>query len=283
MPYLSDFLAYASEQLKKSSESPSLDAALLIEAVTAISPTSQKWRNDELTQTQIEQLEGLLQRRLQGEPMAYLLGNQPFYDIKLKVTPATLIPRPDTEHLVEAALARIPKEANWHIADLGTGSGAIAIAIAKHRPNAQVVAVDNSAEALAIAQENVQLNTDKTVSLKSLQFQLGSWFEPLEKHRYHLIVSNPPYITSDDRHLAALQYEPRTALVAENEGYADLFYLIENAGEYLCDKGWLLLEHGYQQAARLREYAQQYSHWKNIATLCDYGNNERITLMQKRI
>lgn len=202
--------------------------------------------------------EGLLRRLADGEPLAHLTGWQPFHGLVLQVTPATLIPRPDTETLVDWALellAAMPGEPG--VVDLGTGSGAIALAIKAACPRARVTAVDFSADALAVARAN-----GERLGLP-VDWRLGSWFEPLAGLRFDLVVSNPPYIAGDDPHLPALRHEPITALTPGGDGLADLHRLVDAAPQHLAPGGWLLLEHGWDQADALarrlaaRGYARQ--------------------------
>jgi release factor glutamine methyltransferase len=185
----------------------------------------------------------LLHRLAAGEPLAHLTGWQPFHGLVLQVTPATLIPRPDTETLVDWALERLaalPGEPS--IVDLGTGSGAIALAVKAACPRARVTAVDVSAAALAVARAN-----GERLAL-AIDWRLGSWFGPLAAERFDLVVSNPPYIAGDDPHLPALRHEPLTALTPGGDGLADLQALIDAAPQHLTPGGWLLLEHGWDQA-----------------------------------
>lgn len=273
---LQAWLARAAQQLTAVSDSATFEARLLAQKVTAYSLAQLHWKDIALNDAQQSALQTLLEKRLAGVPMAYLLGSQPFYGLDLAVTEATLIPRPETELLVDTALAHLPKTAA-KIADLGTGSGAIALAIASERPDCAITATDKSTAALAIAQKNAQ-----ALHLHNIQFLVSDWFSALKEHDFTVIVSNPPYIDSKDTHLPALHYEPQSALVSANQGYADLYHLIANASDYLASGGWLLLEHGFEQGARLRSYAKQFSTWNHIATLPDLAHLERITLMQKR-
>jgi len=190
----------------------------------------------------------LLQRRLAGEPLAYILGEREFFGLSFKVTSATLIPRPDTELLVELALQRIPQ--HGRVLDLGTGSGAIALSIAHSRPDAQMTAVDASADALEVARENA-----RRLNIGNARFVHSDWFESLASERYDLIVSNPPYIEDADAHLQQgdLRFEPRSALASGADGLDDIRRIVSEAKEHLNDGGWLMFEHGYDQAARVRE------------------------------
>lgn len=216
-----------------------------------------------------------LQRRLQGEPLAYILGEREFFGLSFKVTPATLIPRPDTELLVELALARITT-AGCRVLDLGTGSGAIALAIAHARPDAEVAAVDASEAALAVAQENA-----RRLGVRNAGFVQGDWFSALGGACFNLIVSNPPYIAADDRHLQQgdLRFEPATALASGADGLDDIRRIIKEAGSHLVDGGWLMLEHGYDQAVPVRELMIEGGFW-SVHSNKDLAGIERVTAGQ---
>jgi len=191
----------------------------------------------------VDDAEAALNRLAAGEPLAHLTGWQPFHGLMLQVTPATLIPRPDTETLVDWALellAMLPGQPG--VVDLGTGSGAIALAIKAACPRAQVTAVDVSADALAVARAN-----GERLGL-AVDWRHGNWFEPLAGRRFDLVVSNPPYIAGDDPHLPALRHEPLTALTPGGDGLGDLQTLIDAAPQHINDGGWLLMEHGWDQA-----------------------------------
>ncbi|TAM62057.1 MAG: peptide chain release factor N(5)-glutamine methyltransferase [Rhodanobacter sp.] len=186
----------------------------------------------------------LVERRAGGEPVAYITGRQGFWSLELEVTPATLIPRPETELLVELALARLPRDAPCSVADLGTGSGAIALAIASERPLARVVATDASAAALAVAQRNAA-----RLGITNVRFLQGDWLAPLAGQVFDLIVSNPPYIEAADPHLAHgdLRFEPTTALAAGADGLDAIRRIVSDARVHLDPGGWLLFEHGWEQ------------------------------------
>ena len=190
-------------------------------------------------------VDAMLQRRLDGEPIAYIFGYREFYGLPLKVSPATLIPRPDTETLVEAALKKTPVDVAWNILDLGTGTGAVALAIAKHRPKCHVIGVDASPEALAVAIDNRQ-----NLDLRNASMLKSDWFSVLSGQKFDLIVSNPPYIAEADCHLnqGDLRFEPRSALASGVDGLDDIRIIIQDAPKYLKPNGWLMLEHGYDQA-----------------------------------
>lgn len=215
----------------------------------------------------------LLQCRLNGEPIAYILGEREFYGMSLKVTPATLIPRPDTELLVELALQRIPQHQRCAVVDLGTGSGAIALAIAHERPQAEVLACDASAAALAVAQENA-----RALGISNACFVQSDWFAALGTRRFTLIVSNPPYIAAGDPHLAQgdVRFEPVSALISGVDGLDDIRHIIAQTSSYLLQGGWLLLEHGYDQAARVRRLLQEAG-FDDVFSACDLAGIERVS------
>lgn len=200
---------------------------------------------DALEANQQAVFEALVQRRLNGEPIAYIFGAREFYGLSLKTTPATLIPRSDTETLVEAALAKIPQNASLNILDLGTGTGAVALAIASQRPQTKVIAVDASTEALKVATENAQ-----SLNLSNVHLIESNWFSALVSEKFDVIVSNPPYIAQDDEHLKLgdLRFEPLSALASGKDGLDDIRKIIQDAPHYLNPNGWLMLEHGYDQA-----------------------------------
>ncbi len=232
------------------------------------------WPDFALSAEQMTQYQSAIMRLSTGEPLAYVLGEQAFWTLTLQVTPDTLIPRPDTERLVEASLACMTA-AQGRVLDLGTGSGAIALSLAAERPAWQVLASDFSAAALAVARSNAIKN-----SLSNCEFRCGSWFDVVgENEKFDLIVSNPPYIDPDDTHLAALTHEPITALTAQQQGLADLRQIVAGAGRHLLDAGWLLVEHGYDQGLIVRELFTQAG-FVQVDTLRDYGGNERVTLGQ---
>lgn len=209
-------------------------------------------------------------RRASGEPFAYLTGDKEFFGLPLSVNPSVLIPRPDTEILVEWALEHIPIDASFKALDLGTGSGAIALALAHQRPKAHITAVDASEMALQTAQANAE-----QLGLK-VEFLQGSWFTPVAGQIFDLIVSNPPYIAEGDPHLAALKHEPITALTSGPDGLDDIRAIILAAREHLLPGAWLLLEHGYDQAVAVADLLQTAG-YQNIQTRKDLGGQDRCT------
>ena len=226
-----------------------------------------------LTAAEFALYDELLQRRLKGEPIAYILGEREFFGLSFKVTPATLIPRPDTELLVELALQRIPQNERCSVLDLGTGSGAIALAIAHASPQAEVLACDASASALAIAQENADV-----LGISNVSFMQSDWFAALANQRFSLIVSNPPYIAAGDPHLVQgdVRFEPVSALEAGADGLNDIRNIISQASAHLLPVGWLLLEHGYDQAERVRGLLQ-LADFEEVFSACDLAGIERAS------
>jgi release factor glutamine methyltransferase len=202
---------------------------------------------DALEAAQAEAFHALVQRRLDGEPVAYITGHRGFWSLELAVTPATLIPRPETELLVELVLERL--QAGARVADLGTGSGAIALAIAHERPQVQVTATDASADALAVAQRNATKH-----GIANVRFVHGDWLAPLVGQRFHMVVSNPPYIEAADPHLQQgdLRFEPATALASGVDGLDDIRRIVDGARAHLESGGWLLMEHGWNQGDAVR-------------------------------
>jgi len=223
--------------------------------------------------------ETLLQRRLHGEPIAYILGEREFFGLKFKVTSSTLIPRPETELLVELALRQLSQphlgagRGGLRVLDLGTGSGAIALSIAHTRPDLEIVAVDASAEALAVARENAEL-----LGVKNAEFISSNWFAALDTKRFNLIVSNPPYIAVDDAHLhqGDLRFEPATALSSGYDGLDDIRSIVAEASNYLEPDGKLLLEHGYDQAVQVRELLSEAG-FREVFSACDLAGIERVS------
>ena len=216
-----------------------------------------------LTAQQLEAFLHLVQRRIDGVPVAYLTGERDFYDLTFKVSEAVLIPRPETELLIELALQLIPSGRSCRILDLGTGSGAIAITLAKHRPQCEVTAVDLSPAAIAVAQWNA-----RNLQMHNLNFVTGSWFDELSGEKFDLIVSNPPYVADTDPHLQQgdLRFEPPMALSAGDNGLSCIHHIIDEAPDHLVSSGWLLLEHGYDQAAACRQLLQE----KDFSNICSH-------------
>jgi len=218
--------------------------------------------------------ERLLARRIDGEPVAYLVGRRGFWRFDLDVTPATLIPRPDTERLVELALERLPDDRALRIADLGTGSGAIALALALERPRARVIATDASAEALVVARGNAQ-----RLGVANVEFRAGDWWSPLAGERFDAVVSNPPYIAADDAHLTQgdLRFEPPAALASGADGLDALRTIAGGACAHLVEGGWLMVEHGHDQGAAVRALFAQAG-LREVRTAQDLEARDRVTI-----
>jgi release factor glutamine methyltransferase len=266
-------LREARARLAETSDSPDLDARRLLQHVLSVDQT---WLivhgRDALEPTARSCFEILLERRIAGEPLAYVTGRIGFWTLELAVTPDVLVPRPDTETLVEAVLAR-HDSAPRRVLDLGTGSGAIALALASERPAWQVVATDASAAALACARANAA-----ALGLDNVAFAHGRWYDALDSGGFDVIVSNPPYVASADPHLAApeLMREPRTALVADDEGLADLAHIAAQAPAWCRPDGRLYLEHGADQGAAVRALLATAG-FEDVHSLRDLGDNERVT------
>ena len=251
-----------------------LDAELLLAAVLGKSRSYLRtWPEHEPGAEQLAAFAALLERRRMGEPVAYILGHQGFWSLDLEVAPHTLIPRPDTELLVETALQLAPATPQ-RVLDLGTGSGAIALALASERGGWQVIGVDRIAEAVALAERNRQ-----RLKLGNAEFRQSSWFDGLAGERFGLILSNPPYIAADDRHLGEgdVRFEPLSALVAGVDGLDDIRQIIAQTPRHLQAGGWLLLEHGYDQAEAVRELLAAAG-FTAVDSRRDLGGHQRISL-----
>jgi release factor glutamine methyltransferase len=257
------------------SPSAKLDAEWLLAAALEKTPSYLRtWPEREVTEEVERRFAADLARRRQGEPVAYILGRQGFWSLDLEVAPHTLIPRPDTELLVETALQLLSAATPAAVLDLGTGSGAIALALASERPSWTITGVDRVSEAVALAARNAQ-----RLGLGNTRFHESHWFSALADHRYALIVSNPPYIPSSDPHLLQgdVRFEPSSALVAGEDGLDDIRQIIALAPAHLQPAGWLLLEHGYDQAAAVRALMQAGG-FTEVVSRRDLGGHERVSM-----
>lgn len=270
---LADWLQLAMAQLS-ASDSPKLDAELLLSAALE-KPRSHiiAWPEKQLDEPARDRFMELLQRRVDGEPIAHILGRREFWSLPLRVTADTLIPRPDTETLVETALEYLPADSRARVLDLGSGSGAIALAIRHERPDCRVIATDASETALAIARQNA-----KDLGL-DVEFRCGSWWEAIGTDEcFELIVSNPPYIPATDPHLERgdVRFEPRSALASGADGLDDIRMIVHGAGAHLVAGGWLLLEHGYDQAEAVAGILAATG-FESIRQVRDNGGNDRVS------
>jgi release factor glutamine methyltransferase len=232
------------------------------------------WPEHEPDAEQGAAYENIVEARVRGEPIAYLTGHREFWSLDFLVTRDVLIPRHETELLVELALARIPRDVDTTVADLGTGSGAIALALAHERPRAQVLATDASAAALAVARANAE-----RLTIPNVEFARGDWCDALGQETFDVIVSNPPYIASGDAHLdlGDLRSEPLSALASGSDGLDAIRRIVAQAPEHLRAGGWLLLEHGWDQGSRVRELVEQ-SGFVAVSTAHDHAGHERVTM-----
>jgi release factor glutamine methyltransferase len=263
----------AALRLSAHSESPRLDAELLLGKVLGVSRASLIARDNQSVAPGDElQLKQLLLKRERGVPVAYLTGSREFWSLTLTVTPDVLVPRPETETLVQHALQLLPREAACSVLDLGTGSGAIALAIASERSRWAVTAVDLSPQALTVAKQN-----SRALNLPQIVWRLGSWFEAVPDERFHLIVANPPYIAAADPALAKLTAEPAMALSAGPTGLESLEVIIAQSPQHLHAEGWLALEHGSTQAPDVSRLLRQHG-FASIRTFPDFSGKPRLTL-----
>lgn len=278
MPSIRDILKADAARLDAALETGTATARIevqcLLQSVLQV-PRSYLLAHPEQTLNASEQAayDKLLQRRLRGEPVAHILGEREFFGLNFKVTADTLIPRPETELLVELALQRIPAHNRFRALDLGTGSGAIAISIAHSRPDADLVAVDVSEAALRVARENAG-----RLGIANLSFRHSDWFSGLTGQRYDLIVSNPPYVAAGDVHLTQgdVRFEPISALASGEEGLDDIRRIVAQAGDFLERGGWLLLEHGHDQADRVRTLLEQHG-FTEVFSAKDIAGIDRIS------
>lgn len=277
MPDIKSVLAEAAGTLVSVSESAMLDAEILL-AMVLDKPRSylRAWPDKPLPTEYLTTFKALLAQRQQGVPIAYITGNREFWSRDFQVTPDVLIPRPDTELLIELSLSLIPANTPAKIIDLGTGSGIIAITLAAERPLAEVSAVDFSLAALHIA----KLNAEKH-RVRNIHFFHGNWFADIPRTTFDLVISNPPYIADDDHHLQQgdVRFEPKSALCAAEQGLSDIKTIAADACDYLQAGGHLLIEHGYNQQQQVQNIFEQL-HYDNVRTYTDLSGQPRATYGQ---
>lgn len=265
------------QTLQNSSDSAKLDSQVLLSFVLN-KPISYlfTWPEFVLTNVQQQAFQQLLKRRLNGEPIAYLVGEKEFWSLTLSVAPSTLIPRPDTETLVELVLVNHSDD-RLVCLDLGTGTGAIALALASEHKNWLIHAVDYNDDAVRLAQKNAQKN-----QLSQVEIYQSDWFSQVNnRQRFDIIVSNPPYIDEDDHHLSEgdVRFEPLSALVAKQQGYADIIHIVDHARGYFTEHGYLYIEHGFEQAQQVQAIFCQYG-YQEVQTQQDLAGHDRITYGQ---
>jgi len=260
--------------LRTVTDSPRLEAELLMGLVLR-KPRSflHAWPEERLRVPQADCYERLLRRRFAGEPIAYMTGIREFWSMPLRVTPDVLIPRPETELLVEKALLKMPDDEDLRVLDLGSGSGAVSLAIARERPRAHVIGVDISRAAMNVARMNAKLQ-----KLANAEFRESDWFDAVRGEKFHVVVGNPPYVAEDDLHLARgdALFEPRLALDAGPGGMECFRAIIDRAHNYIVRQGWLLLEHGPDQHMPLRRLLEA-QHYHDIAFHKDAAGHDRVT------
>jgi release factor glutamine methyltransferase len=275
---IQDALKQAEKKLSTLSNTPHLEAELLLAHVLNVDKSYLfAWPEQILKSKEIELLNKYIERRNKAEPIAYILGHREFWSADLIVTPDTLVPRPETELIVELALKLLPQSHACTVADLGTGCGAIAVALASERPHWTILATDQATAALKVAKRNAE-----KFGLKNIQFYVGEWCEALPKIKLDAIVSNPPYLAEDDPHLLApdpceLRFEPRNALVAGKDALADIKIIIQQAKAYLGSDGYLLLEHGLQQGNDVVQEMQKAGYAK-AEDYADLAGIDRVTV-----
>jgi len=277
---VAELLKSSSRLLNSISDSATLDAEILLLATLNSFSTSieynraflRSWPEHSLSIEELTCFNNYIQQRLSHKPIAYIIGSKEFWSLDLQVNKYTLIPRPETETLVELAIKKIPKQESWRVLDLGTGSGAIALSIAVERFDSHVIATDKSYEAIQMANSN-----KKSLQIKNCFFSCTNWFDGLATKSFQLIVSNPPYIQEHDPHLASLKYEPLSALVSAEQGLKDCRLIIEQAKKYLIKPGYLLLEHGYDQAEEIKSLLIS-NHYHEIQQIKDLSGIIRVSM-----
>ncbi|MDP9084600.1 MAG: peptide chain release factor N(5)-glutamine methyltransferase [Pseudomonadota bacterium] len=273
MDTVAENLRDGARTLMSCSESPRLDAELLLGKVLGLPRSALIARGDDrVAADERRTFIDLLERRLDGAPVAYLTGTREFWSLPLTVTPAVLVPRPETELLVELALALLPKDRQTSVLDLGTGSGAIALAIASERPHARLTGVDISAPALDVAAQN-----SRDLALANTEWLPGSWFGAVPDRRFDMIVANPPYIAAGDPALANLSKEPAHALNCGATGMEALAAIAAEAPAHLQQNGWLIMEHGSDQASQVAQLLERHG-FSAVRSHLDFSRNPRVTL-----
>ena len=278
MSSVAELLQWGRQRLADSDEAQTDTQVLLCHVLEKDRAWLFAWSDREIATDSASRYRELIEQRANGMPVAYLTGRRGFWSLQLGVDQHTLIPRPETEHLVELALERIPAKANWRIADLGTGTGAIALAVAKERPGCHIIATDKSATALQVAEENARLNR-----ISNVTFKQGDWLAAVTgEPPFEMILSNPPYIKEDDPHLQQgdVRFDPDSALHAGAEGLDDLQQIIEQALPHLKPGGWLLLEHGYDQEAAVQALLRQAG-YEQVEDYRDLAGQPRVAVGSK--
>lgn len=277
---INQLLKNAGSELAAVSDSAFLDAEILLAHVLSCERSYLRAHAaEELAESQAQQFAALIARRLQREPVAYITGHKEFWSLDLRVNRGTLIPRPETELIIETVLELFPeKDQHIRAADLGTGSGAIALALASERPNWEIFAIDNSDIALQTASDNAQ-----RLGFKHISFCLGSWFTALPSEQLDLVVSNPPYLSEGEWpiYAADLAFEPRTALLSPEDGLRDVREICESASRYIRPGGYIILEHGFQQGLPVRELLISAGCCQ-VRTIPDLSGRERVTVGRLR-
>jgi release factor glutamine methyltransferase len=273
MSTVAEALRSGARSLDSSSDSPRLDAELLLGKILGLARSGLIAHDREsLVRAHEQAYMDLVERRRQGAPVAYLTGTREFWSLALRVTPAVLVPRPETEVLVELALERLPLDQPSSVLDLGTGSGAIALAIASERPRSRVTGVDISAPALDVAMQN-----SRELGLSHIDWRWGSWFAAVPGQRFDMIVANPPYIAAADPALEKLTAEPQIALCDGATGLEALSAIAAGAAAHLHERGWLMMEHGSEQAPDVVRLLERHG-FAGISSHLDFSGKPRVTL-----
>ncbi len=271
---ISETLLAATKRLQASSSSARIDTEILLcHVLDCNSAHLAAWPEKKLSPGQAQQFDQLISRRETGTPVAYLTGKREFWSLELEVTPATLIPRPETETLIEFVLEQFKQQKKCHVVDLGTGSGAIALAIAREHPDWEITATDISQDALTVAQKNAAKH-----QINNVEFKISHWFNALKGESFDIIISNPPYVAEGDPHLlnGDVRFEPAISLISGKQGMDDVEIITAEAGRYLKNNGWLILEHGYDQKKQVQDCFEA-SDFKTIVQKTDLPGQSRMT------